>query len=145
MSQKSMAAEVAEFNEEVLCIPSRWWNDEPIQSLTDANLMLSLKQLNEEIHEFETADEANDLAGQVDAMLDLIYFALGILYKMGLSPLEINTLFTAVHNANMTKAIGKKKGREVEGAVDAIRPADFIDPKIIIEGVINGRNNREQR
>lgn len=140
-----MAAEVAEFNQTVLRKYPIWELDQPVQGLTDADLMLSLKQLNEEIHEFETADEASDLVGQVDAMLDLVYFALGILYKMGLSPLEINTLFTAVHNANMTKAIGKKKGREVEGAVDAVKPADFIDPKIIIEGVINGRNSREQR
>lgn len=139
---KSMAQLVAEFNEQVLYLPPKWENSEPVTGLSDANFTLSIKQLNEEISEFEQADEANDLSSQVDAMLDLIYFALGILYKMGLSPLEINTLFEAVHNANMTKAIGKKKGREVDGAIDAVKPVDFKDPKNIIEGVINGRNNR---
>jgi len=134
-----MAQQVAEFNTQILDIQPGLI----ITGLTDANFILSIKQLNEEISEFEQADEANDLPGQVDAMLDLVYFALGILYKMGLSPLEINTLFTAVHEANMTKAIGKKKGREVEGATDAIKPVDFKDPKNIIEGVINGRNNRK--
>ncbi|MEN9730337.1 MAG: hypothetical protein RLZ91_1455, partial [Bacteroidota bacterium] len=53
-----------------------------------------------------------------------------------------NTLFEAVHNANMTKSIGKKKSREVKDAIDAVKPADFKDPKNVIEGVINGRNNR---
>lgn len=139
MTQKSMAQQVAEFNTQILDIQPGLI----ITGLTEANFILSIKQLNEEISEFEQADEANDLPGQVDAMLDLVYFALGILYKMGLSPLEINTLFTAVHEANMTKAIGKKKGREVEGATDAIKPVDFKDPKNIIEGVINGRNNRK--
>jgi predicted HAD superfamily Cof-like phosphohydrolase len=140
---KSMAQLVAEFNEKILRIPPRWENNETVTGLSDADFILSTKQLNEEVSEFEQADEANDIPGQVDAMLDLIYFALGILYKMGLSPLEINTLFEAVHNANMTKAIGKKKGREVDGATDAVKPIDFKDPKNIIEEVINGRNSRK--
>lgn len=140
---KSMAQLVAEFNEQILRLPPKWDNNEPVTGLSDADLQLSHKQLLEEICEWEDADLDDNLPGQVDAMLDLIYFALGILYKMGLSPLEINTLFEAVHNANMTKSTGKKKGREVEGATDAVKPVDFKDPKNIIEGVINGRNNRK--
>lgn len=139
---KSMAQLVAEFNEKILRIPPKWENNEPVTGLSDVDFILSTKQLNEEISEFEYADEQGNLPGQVDALLDLIYFALGILYKMGLSPLEINTLFAAVHYANMTKSAGKKKGREVEGAIDAVKPVDFKDPKNVIEGVINGRNNR---
>lgn len=139
---KSMAQLVAEFNEKVLRLPPKWENNEPVTGLSDATMQLSHKQLLEEICEWEDADLDNDLPGQVDAMLDLIYFALGVLYKMGLSPLEINTLFEAVHNANMTKAIGKKKGREVEGTTDAVKPVDFKDPKNIIEGLINGRNRK---
>lgn len=140
---KSMAQLVAEFNERILRLPPKYENNEPVQGLSDADFTLSMKQLREEISEFEYADEKDDKAGQVDALLDLIYFALGILYKMGLSPLEINTLFEAVHNANMTKSAGKKKGREVEGAIDAVKPVDFKDPKNVIEGVINGRNRRK--
>jgi predicted HAD superfamily Cof-like phosphohydrolase len=135
-----MAQLVAEFNEKILRLPPKWENNQPVTGLSDADFALSMKQLREEINEFEYADAQDDKAGQVDAMLDLVYFALGILYKMGLSPLEINTLFEAVHNANMTKSIGKKKGREVEDAVDAVKPADFKNPKNIIEGLINGRN-----
>jgi len=140
---KSMAQLVAEFNEKILRLPPKWENNEPVTGLSDATMQLSHKQLLEEICEWEDADLDNDLPGQVDAMLDLIYFALGVLYKMGLSPLEINTLFEAVHNANMTKAIGKKKGRKVEGTTDAVKPVDFKDPKNVIEGVINGRNRRK--
>lgn len=140
---KSMAQLVAEFNERILRLPPKYENNEPVQGLSDADFTLSMKQLREEISEFEYADEKDDLPGQVDAMLDLVYFALGVLYKMGLSPLEINTLFTAVHSANMAKSAGKKKGREVEGAIDAVKPVDFKDPKNVIEGVINGRNRRK--
>lgn len=139
---KSMAQRVAEFNEKILYLPPKWDNNEPVTGLSEADMKLSRKQLHEEVREWEDADLEDDLPGQVDALLDLIYFALGILYKMGLSPLEINTLFEAVHNANMTKSVGKKKGREVEGAIDAVKPADFKDPKNVIEGVINGRNSR---
>jgi predicted HAD superfamily Cof-like phosphohydrolase len=140
---KSMAQQVAEFNDKILCLPPRWLINEPIIGLSDADIQLSHKQLMEEVCEWEDADLDNNLPGQVDAMLDLIYFALGILYKMGLSPLEIDILFEAVHAANMTKSIGKKKGRIVEGAIDAVKPADFKDPKNVIEGIINGRNNRK--
>lgn len=133
MSQKSMAALVATFNATVLSFKQ----PEKIQGLNDADFKLSIKQLNEEISEFELADEQNDLIGQADAMLDLIYFALGVLYKMGFSPDQVDTMFNAVHTANMTKVKGTKASRQVDGAADAIKPDDFHDPKHIIQEIID--------
>jgi predicted HAD superfamily Cof-like phosphohydrolase len=51
----------------------------------------------EEINEFI---EADDIVEQADAMIDLIYFALGTLVEMGIKPDE---LFAIVHKANMAK------------------------------------------
>lgn len=53
--------------------------------------------LQEEIDEFK---ESADIYEQADAMIDLIYFALGTLVEMGIKPQE---LFDIVHTANMQK------------------------------------------
>ena len=51
----------------------------------------------EEINEFIEADE---IVEQADAMIDLIYFALGTLVEMGIQP---DNLFDIVQEANMAK------------------------------------------
>ncbi len=51
----------------------------------------------EEIEEFRKAGSIHD---QADAMVDLIYFALGTLVEMGVRP---GRLFDIVHEANMKK------------------------------------------
>lgn len=53
--------------------------------------------LQEEIGEFI---EAGSIEDQADAMIDLIYFALGTLVEMGVRP---GALFDIVHAANMQK------------------------------------------
>jgi len=51
----------------------------------------------EELEEFRKAGSIHD---QADAMVDLIYFALGTLVEMGVRP---GRLFDIVHGANMKK------------------------------------------
>ena len=53
--------------------------------------------MNEEVAEFLVAQ---DIYEQADAMIDLIYFALGTLVEMGL---EADELFDIVQKANMAK------------------------------------------
>lgn len=53
--------------------------------------------MREELDEFRAA---KNIYEQADAMIDLIYFALGTLVEMGIEPDEI---FEIVHNANMAK------------------------------------------
>ncbi|MDE5636985.1 MAG: HAD family hydrolase, partial [Alistipes sp.] len=53
------------------------------------------KWMNEEVAEFLVAD---DIYEQADAMIDLMYFALGTLVEMGL---EADALFEIVQRANM--------------------------------------------
>jgi predicted HAD superfamily Cof-like phosphohydrolase len=53
--------------------------------------------MHEELEEFRTATSIHD---QADAMVDLMYFALGTLVEMGVRP---GRLFDIVHEANMKK------------------------------------------
>ncbi|MCL2321556.1 MAG: hypothetical protein FWC47_05540 [Oscillospiraceae bacterium] len=51
----------------------------------------------EEINEFL---DASNIVDQVDAMIDLMYFALGTMVEIGVKP---DKIFDIVHNANMAK------------------------------------------
>ena len=53
--------------------------------------------MREEVDEFL---ESESIIDQADAMIDLIYFALGTMVEMGVKP---DRLFEIVHRANMTK------------------------------------------
>ncbi len=80
------------------------------------------KWMNEEVAEFLIADDIYD---QADAMIDLLYFALGTLVEMGLEPDE---LFSIVQEANMTKLWpdGKPHYNPKDGKV--IKPEGWEDP-----------------
>jgi len=75
----------------------------------------------EEIDEFKAAE---DIYEQADAMIDLMYFALGTLVEMGVEP---DNIFEIVHKANMDKLWedGKPHCNE-EGKT--IKPASWQDP-----------------
>lgn len=76
----------------------------------------------EELIEFMGAD---DLIGQVDAMLDLLYFANGTLVEMGVDP---EKPFEMVHAANMRKLWPDGKPRwNAEGKV--MKPEGWVGPE----------------
>lgn len=75
----------------------------------------------EEINEFLEADE---IVEQADAMIDVMYFALGTLVEMGIRP---DALFQIVQNANMAKLWPDGKPHyNAEGKT--IKPAGWEDP-----------------
>lgn len=78
----------------------------------------------EEINEFLEAAEEGDIVEQADAMIDVIYFALGTLVEMGIKP---DKLFDIVQYANMSKLWedGKPHYNEM-GKV--IKPSTWEDP-----------------
>ncbi len=80
------------------------------------------KWMNEEVSEFLVADNIYE---QADAMIDLLYFALGTMVEMGLEPDE---LFSIVQEANMSKlwADGKPHYNPKDGKV--IKPEGWEDP-----------------
>lgn len=126
---KSMIEKVVEFNCAILGTEQGL----EITELSGSDYSLLKNQIDEEITELEEAWEDEDLVGQVDALLDLVYFVFGGLYKMGLSAEQIEYCFNLIHEANMTKAVGKVAKRAVEGTVDAVKPANFVDPKQAIK------------
>ena len=77
--------------------------------------------LQEEVAEFLAA---RTVAEQADAMIDLIYFAIGTMVEMGVRP---ESLFDIVHGANMQKLWpdGKPRFRD-DGKT--IKPPSWVDP-----------------
>ena len=74
--------------------------------------------------EIDELNEAVDIYEQADAMIDLIYFALGTLVEMGVQPDEI---FDIVHEANMTKLF--EDGTVHYRGTKVIKPPHWQDPK----------------
>jgi Uncharacterized protein conserved in bacteria len=58
------------------------------------------KRYNWMLEELEELRKAKSIADQADAMIDLMYFALGTMVEMGVQP---GRLFEIVHEANMKK------------------------------------------
>ena len=95
------------------------------------------KWMQEEVAEFLVAD---DIYEQADAMIDLMYFALGTMVEMGL---EADELFDIVQQANMAKLWpdGKPHYNPKDGKV--IKPEGWEDPapkiKAYIDSVIEAK------
>lgn len=78
-----------------------------------------LVKLREEIQELE---EAENIIDQADALVDLIYFALGTLHQMGV---DSQRVWDEVQRANMSKKKGvTKRGTEN----DAYKPEEWKAP-----------------
>ena len=100
--------------------------------------------INEELGEFEVANtnyieayveargSRDDCMAQAckaemaDALIDLIYFAYGRVYELGILPEQFSAMWDAVHSANMKK----KKGNKGRGSdLDAIKPEGWEAPE----------------
>jgi predicted HAD superfamily Cof-like phosphohydrolase len=93
--------------------------------------------MHEELDEFL---EASDLVGQADAVIDLIYFALGTLVEMGVDAQE---LFNLVHNANMTKL--SQDGQPIlrpDGKI--MKPETWVDPRDSLQRALVERYSKFQ-
>lgn len=94
--------------------------DIPIQ-MTPERALKRYHWMLEEINEFIDADE---IVEQADAMIDVIYFALGTLVEMGIRP---DALFDIVQSANMNKLWSDGKPHyNSEGKT--IKPDSWEDP-----------------
>jgi predicted HAD superfamily Cof-like phosphohydrolase len=106
--------------------------------VSETPVMLRLERAKERagfmIEEIEEFIESENIYEQADAMIDLIYFALGTLVEMGVKP---DGLFDIVHEANMTKlwSDGKVHRRESDGKV--IKPPEWEDPEPKIKAEID--------
>ena len=113
----SNAEKVEHFQEEVL------GNIKPFAPRMPADPLREIAYLTEEISELAVAMQKNDIVDAADALIDLLYFAYGLGFKMGL---PVDECFQIVHLANMRKSRGLTK-RGLSG--DAAKPADWINPR----------------
>jgi predicted HAD superfamily Cof-like phosphohydrolase len=89
------------------------------------------KWMNEEVAEFLVAE---DVYEQADAMIDLMYFALGTMVEMGLEPDE---LFAIVQRANMAKLWPDGKPHYNPKDNKVIKPEGWEDPAPKIKAYID--------
>ena len=81
--------------------------------------------LGEELQEFLSAETLED---EVDALLDLAYFALGRIIEMGVVP---GAAFEEVHQANMGKKRGELSKRPNAKGYDAVKPEGWTPPYLL--------------
>ncbi|QNN97215.1 hydrolase (HAD superfamily) [Xanthomonas phage Xp12] len=116
-----MLLKAEQFNVQIL--------DTPIpgtpEILSSIRMDASVDALNEEIQEFKDAHADGDVLEAADALVDLIYFALGRLVEMGVPPLAV---FDAVQAANMAKVRGDLSKRPGWNGRDAVKPEGWQPP-----------------
>ena len=130
---KNFADNVVHFNREIVGIPDREKG-----LLNHDELTFMKKVMTEERDEFVKAHADHDYIGAIDALIDQMYFCIGGLHKLGLSVPEMEACCQAVHEANMTKKGGQKKGRETGTAKDAIKPEGWVSPEERIAAIVGG-------
>lgn len=106
--------------------------------LSEKELDYAIKAGVEELMEFEDAHKSQNYIGAVDAVCDLLYFAVGFLARMGLTEMEIKECMQAVHEANMEKKLGVQHKRGGEGVADAVKPEGWVGPEERIAEVLGG-------
>lgn len=65
------------------------------------SIALGRRLIEEELDEMDEA--LNDRVGQLDAGIDILYFAYGNLLRQGFIPEQIDKAFAEVHRSNMSK------------------------------------------
>jgi predicted HAD superfamily Cof-like phosphohydrolase len=84
--------------------------------------------MREELAEYEYACHANDLEGQLDALVDLVYVALGSAHLHGF---DFNEAWARVHDANMKKVKATKASDSKRGYVhDVVKPPGWVPPNL---------------
>lgn len=97
--------------------------------LEPQNLTRRLVYMLEELSEFSKASREEDLPRAADALVDLVYFAMGSAMQMGLPWAD---LWKVVHAANMKKVPGIDK----YGQPGIIKPAQWVSPDAAIAYLI---------
>lgn len=125
-----MVDQVFTFNEQVIGI-----RDVQLNPLSQLQHDWLIKFGQEELQEFTDEFRVQNVVGMVDAVIDLIYGAMGTFKKMGLTREQVRQCFTAVHTANMAKKRGNK-GRGSDE--DAIKPEGWVAPEDVISDILLG-------
>lgn len=93
--------------------------------------------MKEELAEFHNATTLED---EVDALIDLCYFALGRVIEMGVVP---GAAFEEVHAANMAKERGELSKRPHAKGYDAVKPEGWTPPDLLPYLALDRRQVRQ--
>lgn len=116
-----MLQDVERFNREVIGLPV----PEAPRVLSGDRREFALQAMAEELGEFTDASERGDVAEAADALVDLIYFAMGRLLEMGVPP---GPVWEVVQAANMAKERGQLSKRPNSLGYDAVKPEGWTAP-----------------
>lgn len=105
-------------------------------ALKEADHRWMVMALREEATELEGSE---NLADQVDALIDSIIFATGGLFKLGLTNKQVHQCMHAVMYANFQKKAGANPNRPVEGVKDGIKPPGWVPPEAHLKEILSGK------
>ncbi|MEK4910587.1 HAD family hydrolase [Niallia sp. FSL M8-0099] len=95
--------------------------------------------MSEELTEFM---ESSEVVDQADAMIDLIYLAIGTMVELGVKP---EKLFEIVHEANMSKIWPDGKPHTDPETGKIIKPPTFVRPEPLLQAEIERQAKKELR
>ena len=101
------------------------WVADKVGMISNEEAGLRADMMLEEILEFTRGIRKGDLAEAADALIDLVYFALGTAVEMGL---PWSRLWDEVHRANMRKEAGHDLKRGEETGI--IKPPGWREPNL---------------
>jgi len=102
----------------------------PVKELLD----FRMKFLREEVDEFGEAVRNDDIVKAFDALIDVVYVAIGTAVIMNL-PFEKG--WDIVHSANMTKIRAKNASQSKRGtAFDVVKPSNWIAPDMMLHSLL---------
>ena len=103
------------------------YNGNP-QQLSEELSAFRIKFMQEELDEYVHSTVTNDLEGQLDALVDLVYVALGTAYMQGFNFKEA---WRRVHEANMRKvrATSEEQSKR-NSSSDVVKPAGWVAPDL---------------
>lgn len=105
-----------------------YWLAKPTGLENDEALMaFRTKFLDEELDEFKKGRDEGDVAQMADALIDLVYVALGTAHFLGL---PWDSLWEDVQRANMTKVRAAADGSDSKrgSAFDVVKPPGWQGP-----------------
>lgn len=87
--------------------------------------------MDEELGEWEKSREDDNLEGCLDAMIDLVYVAIGTLVFHGFSEEEAREAWCRVHEANLKKvrAISVEASKR-HSMLDVVKPDGWVKPDL---------------
>lgn len=126
MSKQSNYKDVADFHEK-FGVPVA----KSPTLLTGEALKYRIDFLQEELDEFVQAHETGDLEGAVDAMLDLVYVAMGTADFMGVGEERWQRCWDEVQRANMSKERAQTASESKRGtSLDVVKPEGWYGPQL---------------